>query len=743
MPHLLKRLELNGFKSFAAKTVLEFPTGITAIVGPNGSGKSNIVDAIRWLMGERDAKNLRGAKGEDLIFGGTPQKPRLGQAQASLHFENHNGFFPIDTTEVEISRVINRDGVSKYYINHSEVLLRELIDFFARARLGARGLVVVTQGNSDLFVQASSRERREMIEEVLGLREYQLKKSDAERKLKNSRVNLDQARALTEEILPHLRSLRRQTGRWERREVMQAELQELENRLFGGQLRELEIRKLSVTEQMAKHDARKPELAKKRQTAEAQLAAVEARAPEERKELQQIQAHTRRLFEERSRLQKEIGRLETQIEISKRTESPSDNALSLATAEQLLRKVQQELERALALEPNHLRETITELLSEVRAVFGSRQKQVETGKADMTLHRDLEAISGELAKLDQDLNGLRERSTALEQSQEAFHRDFKTAVTELEATKDALEAWESERNRIQLETERVMLHLEELERQIIQAGREVEEFRHIGPFETAASESTQVVESRIFRLRGELASIGEVDETVQKEAKETEERYRFLSQQISDLEAADTDLQVLIKDLREKILHEFHNALGRINHEFAHFFEIMFGGGTARLEIVRREIGGNAANAAESDASDGSQEAGAKRSDTSPAAEPEYEEGLDIIVKLPKRRISSLEMLSGGERSLVGIAALFALVSISPPPFLVLDEIDAPLDESNARRFAEMLKDFSKHTQFILVTHNRVTMESAEVLYGVTLAEDGTSKILSLKLEPVAKVGSQ
>src|ERR1700729_625370 len=116
MPHLLKRLELNGFKSFAGKTVLEFPDGIVAIVGPNGSGKSNIVDSIRWLLGERDAKNLRGAKVEDLIFAGTIKRPRVGMATASLHFENKNKFFPVDYEEVVVTREIRRDGQSKYFL---------------------------------------------------------------------------------------------------------------------------------------------------------------------------------------------------------------------------------------------------------------------------------------------------------------------------------------------------------------------------------------------------------------------------------------------------------------------------------------------------------------------------------------------------------------------------------------------------------------------------------------------------
>ncbi|MBU2101354.1 AAA family ATPase, partial [Patescibacteria group bacterium] len=171
---LLKRLELQGFKSFADRTVLDLSHQVTAIVGPNGSGKSNITDSIRWLLGERDARNLRGGKGEDLIFAGTKNKPRAGQAQATLHFNNASGFFPVDYKDVTISRKVTRDGVSNFSINKSEVRLKDVIEFFAKSKVGARGLSIISQGESDMFIKATPQERREMIEEILGLKEYQI-----------------------------------------------------------------------------------------------------------------------------------------------------------------------------------------------------------------------------------------------------------------------------------------------------------------------------------------------------------------------------------------------------------------------------------------------------------------------------------------------------------------------------------------------------------------------------------------
>src|SRR3989338_6614450 len=136
----LKHLELLGFKSFAPKTILDFPVGITGIVGPNGSGKSNIIDAVRWILGEREAKNIRGGKAEDLIFAGTPKRPRVGMARATITFDNSAKRLPSEYAEVAISLRVTRDGISQYFLNESEVRLKDIIAFFAESHLGTRGL---------------------------------------------------------------------------------------------------------------------------------------------------------------------------------------------------------------------------------------------------------------------------------------------------------------------------------------------------------------------------------------------------------------------------------------------------------------------------------------------------------------------------------------------------------------------------------------------------------------------------
>jgi chromosome segregation protein len=751
--HFLKRLELNGFKSFAGKTVLEFPAGIVAVVGPNGSGKSNIVDAVRWLLGERDAKNLRGARVEDLIFAGTQKRARVGMAQASLYFENKNKFFPVDFEEVVVSRQIARDGASKYYLNKSEILLRDLIDFLAKARLGSKGMIIIGQGDSDLFIRSTPLERREAIEEMLGLREYQIKKTDAERRLKNSKINLDKVTALIEEIEPHLRSLKRQTSRWERRGALEEELRGLENQFFGSQLHELRVKAEQVDGRIAAHAKQYEVFEEEKRAAETRQAAIEESQPEERKRLAKIKEEVSALMDSRSKLQKDVGRIEAQIEMAKRSVAAGAHGGGAddRTTEHfidVLEKIKAELESVLNEEPLAVQAAIETVLEEISFALEEREEPRQSKAAAATprvpdsLRHEFEEAAKDLSDLEKNIASLRAQEKALEVGQEDFYKTFKGAVADVQQTQGKLDAWEKINRELLLEKERVDLRRDEVLRQVDQAGRKAEEFRDASLADAVASGATAThgnfndMEHRIFRLRGDLASIGEVDQILMKEAEDTAMRHAFLVKESEDLNEAVADLTALMHELNEKIKTEFDKSLSKINDEFAKFFALMFDGGSAKLKVLKPKADRTADDDEDENGENVGDAAGEEGEQTEDELYQEKNGGVDIEIKLPRKKTTSLDMLSGGERSLVGIAALFAMVSVSPPPFLVLDEIDAPLDERNARRFGAMLKNFSKRTQFIVVTHNRATMEAADILYGVTLAEDGSSKIVSLKLEP-------
>ena len=728
----LKSLELNGFKSFAQKTVLDFPAGITAIVGPNGSGKSNIIDAIRWLFGEREAKNLRSVKAEDLIFNGTPSKSRVAMASAGLHFDNNSGFFPVDFKEVSVVRRVGRDGFSQYFLNKAEVKLKEIIDFFSRSRLGTKGLTIINQGEADLFVKASAEERQMMIEEILGLREYQIKKTEAERKLKNTFINLEKVKAMVEEVIPRLRTLKRQTNKWEKRAAVQKELNDFENEYFSRKLSEIKNNQKEFEPLLGSLENQIKERDGELKILELELKKVEFQ-PQERQEIKKIKDEQKKLLTERSCIQKELGRTEAKLEFLAIPKTSGLPVLSWKNEDLLaiVNEIKEILDNSLA-HGEDLKKTIRELaakidkfLNPVRNSIAERDAISNAANSEKDL-ADLEnfksSLETKLNIIEAESKKLEEREMEINASLDEFNKKFQKSFELAELKRKELRELEGNKNKIFFEGEKLNLKFQDLEDQLRQIGRTINELQTTNYELQTDSQELPEIERKMFKLRTELAAIGEIDESLIKEAQEVETHYNFLTNQSRDLEKAIIDLKILIKELSEKIHFEFNIALKLINDEFNKFFKLMFGGGNARLRISAKGGSASGGKNNENENEDNNEE-------------QELKSGLEIDLSLPKKRITSLEMLSGGEKSLVSIAALFALISISPPPFLVLDEIDAALDENNSGRFADLIKEFSKKTQFIVVTHNRAVMEVANALYGITAGEDGTSKVLSLRLE--------
>ncbi len=714
----LKSLELNGFKSFAQKTALEFPRGITAIVGPNGSGKSNVIDAIRWLLGEREAKNLRGGKAEDLIFAGTNQKPRMGMASVSVYFDNNSGFFPVEFEEVAIVRQIDRDGNSKYTLNKSEVRVKDIIDFFARVRLGTRGLTIINQGSSDLFVRVLPQERRAMIEEILGLKEYQLKKSEASRKLKNTFLNLEKVKAMVNEVSPRLRTLKRQVSKWEKREEKAQELKKLENIYFFAKTKDLQENKINTNQEIFSIDNQIKQKKEELAILSEDLKKVEDYSFNN-EPLQDLKRKEQELLTKRFQLQKDVGRFEAQIEFLSVSKEDSSDAVKKEELTSLLSEIKAKLDESLAVnELEIVLSTIKKIIFRINDFFEKSEKGLSA--VPDKIKKQKEELLKQVDEIETELKSLRIKEEDLEKGRENFNLKFKRAYGLVEEKKEEMRELEGRKNRYVFEKEKTDLRLADLKDDWQRIGRHLKEFEELKQPQEEISQSIDI-ERQMFRLRGELASIGEVDEALVKEAREVEGHYGFLTSQSEDLLKATDDLTDLIKELTGEISSRFDGSLKSINEEFNKFFRLMFGGGSAKMKLEKTE------------------KKPALINEEGEAFEQDEEEegiaGIEIELNVPKKKIKSLDVLSGGEKSLVSIAALFALISVSPPPFLVLDEIDAPLDEHNSKRFANLVKEFAHKVQFIIVTHNRAVMEASDVLYGVTMNEDGTSKLLSLKLE--------
>ncbi len=250
----LKKVEIYGFKSFGNKATIIFDNKVTGVVGPNGSGKSNIVDAIRWVLGEQRVKSLRGDKMEDVIFSGTEQKRALGYAQVTLTLDNEDKLFPIDYSEVSISRRLFRSGESEYYINKSQVRRKDIHELFMDTGLSREGYSIISQGQIESIVNNSAVERKLMIEEAVGIVKYKTRKVEALRKLDKTQNNLYRIIDITSALEKRIPSLERNSEKARKYLELKEELKKIELNLFVHKIdkNNIELTKLKKDEEILK-----------------------------------------------------------------------------------------------------------------------------------------------------------------------------------------------------------------------------------------------------------------------------------------------------------------------------------------------------------------------------------------------------------------------------------------------------------------------------------------------------------
>ena len=526
------------------------------------------------------------------------------------------------------------------------------------------------------------------------------------RRLKNTGFNLEKANALIGELAPHLRMLKKQVSRYEGREEIAGELNELENRYYGSRLKKIKdaLLKLQPALKDAEKELSKQEVVTKK--LEAEITDVRNSGPETDEKIKVIQEKRKNSLDRKFNFQKDLNRLETRLELTQNL--PDVKEVNLLAALKDVRNLAYASVEEGTLE--RLKDTVSKIVSLIDNLFS------KGNDASGELKKSMAKLEADIKQTDKELKDLDIAEADSTKHIRQFNEKFKEIFIAFESERNKLIKLKDEKNSLVFESEKLDIKLKDLSVQILEIGRKASDF---DVWSGVPLEDEEVAVRRMFRLRGELSAIGEIDQNTVKDYKETEERHTFLVDQVSDLEKAVTDLNKLIEDLDYKIRHEFNSAISHISEEFNKYINALFGGGKAKLTVEEEkdesvldvEVEGLEVQANE-----------------------KVESGVYIDVSFPRKRLKGLEVLSGGEKALVSIAALFALISVSPPPFLVLDEIDAPLDEINARRFGELLKNFSKKTQFLIVTHNRATMEAADVLYGVTMSADGTSQVLSIKL---------
>lgn len=792
----LKSLEINGFKSFAKKGSLVFNSAITSIVGPNGSGKSNVAESFRFVLGEQSIKSMRGKKGEDLIFNGGKDNPRANRASVKVVFDNTNRMFNIDFDEVSIERVVHRDSVNEYFINGTSVRLKDVAELLAHANIGSSGHHIISQGEADRLLSAVPRERREMIEDALGLKVYQYKKDESEKKLDKTATHMKEIESLRREIAPHIKFLRKQVEKIEKSVALRGDLTVLYQEYFARENAYIADEKAALAAKKQGPTAELHELQKELAHHKSILDAAKQNLGESGKstELFKLESEIQETRKRKDLCVREIGRLEGEISYLKRvidkklkeaSEVPETDTkqVYLREVETVTRDVEAKV--AVALESldgsgEYGGVDIAERISTARTLLGEIKESlhsfVQYHKHGNAAHAhedtadkaepanpvefeesEIARIGGEMKVLESKLDSY----SAEEQDQAKRYSDIKLEIDKekdknVESEKAVLRIM-SKQNELhsQIETikakeERLRVEEEDFKRELHEAnmlvGRDAVAYEAFDLAAALVDDSRQLqidrrraIEKNKIRLE-EMGGAGGDD--VMREFKEAEDRDVFLARELIDLATSSDALKNLIAELNAKLDELFKEGIGKINKEFNKFFGLMFGGGSAELKLVKEEKrrkrkGGDDGM---DDLSDVMASSKSGALDAGADMDEPVEEGIDIHVSLPHKRIKGLTMLSGGERALTSIALLFAMSQVNPPPFVILDETDAALDEANSKKYGDMIEALSRHSQLILITHNRETMSRAGVIYGVTMGGEGYSKLLSIAFDEAVAV---
>lgn len=749
----LKSIEIIGFKSFGKKSTVGFTTPITGVVGPNGSGKSNIVEAIRFVLGEQSMKSLRGKGGVDLIFKGSKGISSSSRAQVLITFDNVNKIFSftnsglgvsLDYDEIVIGREVFADGSNKYSINHTEVRLKDIVDLLASVNIGSSGHHIISQGEADRVLNASNKERRGMIEDALGLKVYQFRIKESERKLEKTLINIKEVGALRREIAPHLAFLKKQVQIVEKVREMREELKDLYKIYLSKEgtyikkegIRLVDLRK-NLEEKSSVLNAKIDVLQK--QNGQNQVENVYGN------EIREKENQISTIRERKNELVRKLGRIEGIIEgieyqfskiIDIKDKTISEEEMKLFVDDLLVK-----IDEAISTEdlPSVI-EILKKIKLNLREFFNKKEENLDKPKSlnENVEYLEMQKSKGsiiddiEKIKIEEDhiINKIKELKQK-EQDNLASYRDSERILYQLLSEKNGLT---SSLHSLSYEEEKLNIVKNDFEVELTEAGvligREIVTFAQTEVEGEINRQEQNDLHRKIERIKIKIEDSGGGNGgDILKEFNETVERDNFLAKEIEDLNKSIKDCHLLIQELKEKLDTEFKNGVEKVNKQFQEFFALMFGGGGAFLAITM-EHKKPKKNSDESITDDASEEDVEEDEN-----ELGFERGIEINVSLPHKKVKDLHMLSGGERSLTSIALLFAISQVNPPPFLVLDETDAALDEANSRKYGNMLENLSKYSQLIVVTHNRETMSRAQVLYGVTMSAEGASKLLSIHLK--------
>ena len=459
----LKRLELQGFKSFADKTVLEFMPGITAVIGPNGSGKSNISDSIRWILGEQSIKSLRGSKSLDIIFSGTQNRKSLGFAEGSLVFDNSDGKLPIEYTEVTITRKLYRSGETGYYINKVPCRLKDVLELFMDTGIGKDGYSIIGQGKIDEILSNKSEDRRNIFEEAAGIVKYRVRKQESEKKLERTKLNLLRINDILSEIEANIEPLKQSSEKAKKYLNLREELKNIEIGLF---IYNIEKYKQSLEEIVKDEEIYKSQCNEE----EGRLERVKSLKEELKSQIDEITVRIEEMSNIGFESQKEIEMLNSDISVAKtRIENNNENSKryekEIEESKEKLNDLNEELEQKKEKKDNlkenkeKFQKELEEKEEELRKItekLSSKELEIEGYKTKVSQNTDKKyELQGDIHTEDINFENYEKRERQIQ-------NEITTNISELDSTRLQKEDISKEFYEIDSKRNKIVKSLEEI-----------------------------------------------------------------------------------------------------------------------------------------------------------------------------------------------------------------------------------------------------------------------------------------
>ena len=716
----LRSVRVRGFKSFPDPVEVRLEPGVAVVVGPNGSGKSNVADAIVWAAGSLSPTELRAERPDDVLYAGTESKPAADWCEVELLFDNEAGDGPLDVAELSVVRRLHRGGEGEYLVNRARVRRTDVVELLADIGLAGEKHSIIGQGRVEEILASKPHERRALVEEAAGLGKFKRRRHRAELKLARVETQTERARDLEDEVRKRLRPLALQATAAERAEKLAGEIDILKTRLAAAELERIERRLAEVDERMTsatqdrrRHDERFEGVLEERRKAEDGLADAAGKHEQATAALYRLRSAVERLELRRERAEETAASLKADAERPRLRAAPKppsyERALAAASAwapEQVeLGEAVKRLEEA-----RRERRDALVALSGGESWFAADAASAAPEPEQATREDRLLALAGFAERTAEALGACVRTAGRLEPALRARVDAGGSKAGELGEELRRLGGWESELRRAAAEAAERLSAIG-IERARLEAEQE-EVLRRLpedAEAEALEDEEADALRVQLERLERRREALGQVNPLAAEEHAREKARLEELTEQREDLERSLAELEALRDELSETVERRFEETLGEVERHFEEVAGTLFPGGRGR--IIRVE------------------------------GDEDEEPGIEIELQPAGKRITRLSLLSGGEKALGAISFLFALFLARPCPFYLLDEVEAALDDANIGRFTDLLRRFADRAQFIVVTHQKRTIEAADILYGVTMGEDGVSQVVSKRLagEPEAQ----